>query len=156
MNKSISYQAQRLARTSITHSFSETTIENAKNNPFNLGIKWNLSASHSFRMHGKTDICDDYDGRIFRSNEVPLQHPNCLCYFTEENEDINKTIKELKAWSNGENNEKLDKWYSENQVSEIYKEKQNNIIDTKIITKILESIQITINSEIKTVITNRI
>ncbi|MDS1004942.1 hypothetical protein P9J83_15770 [Clostridium sporogenes] len=110
MNKSISYQAQRLARTSITHSFAETTIENAKKNPFNLGIKWNLSASHGIRMKGKTDECDDYDGKVFKPNEVPLQHPNCLCYFTQENEDIDKVIKELKNWNNGKFNLKLDKW----------------------------------------------
>ena len=113
MNFNVSYQAQRLARTSITHSFAETTIENAKNNPFNIGIKWNLSASHYERQvkrHGP-DICDDYDGRIFKPNDVPLQHPNCLCYFTEENEDIDKVIKELKEWSNGKPNIKLDEWY---------------------------------------------
>ncbi len=110
MNSKVSYQAQRLARTSISHSFAETTIENAKKNPFNKGIKWNLSASHSARMHGKTDECDDYDGKVFKPNEVPMQHPNCLCYFTEENEDIDKVIKELKDWNNGKSNFKLDKW----------------------------------------------
>lgn len=113
MSEKIAYQAQRLARTSIAHSFSETTIENTKTNPFNKGIKWNLSASHFARMHGKTDICDDYAGRVFKPNEVPLQHPNCLCYFTEENEDIDKVIKELKAWTKGENNPKLDKWFED-------------------------------------------
>ncbi|NME95350.1 hypothetical protein HF847_05000 [Clostridium cochlearium] len=115
MNSKVSYQAQRLARTSITHSFAETTIENAKNNPFNIGIKWNLSASHYERQvkrHGP-DICDDYDGRIFKPNDVPLQHPNCLCYFTEENVPIEDAIKELKAWSNGKVNNKLDKWLEE-------------------------------------------
>lgn len=112
MNSKVSYQAQRLARTSITHSFSETTIENAKSNPFNLGIKWNLSASHSIRMHGKTDECDDYAGRIFKPNEIPIQHPNCMCYFTEENEDIDKAIREIKSWSKGEINPKIDKWYN--------------------------------------------
>ncbi|GAA0076182.1 hypothetical protein UT300005_05600 [Clostridium sp. CTA-5] len=114
MSEKIAYQSQRLARTSITHAFAETTIENAKNNPFNKGIKWNLSASHSFRMHGKTDICDDYSGRVFKPNEIPLQHPNCLCYFTEENIDIDQAIKELKEWNNGGTNLKLDKWYKEN------------------------------------------
>ncbi len=111
MSTKVSYQAQRLARTSISHSFAETTIENAKSNPFNLGIKWNLSESHSFRMHGKTDMCDDYAGKVFKPNEVPLQHCNCLCYFTEENEDIDEAIKELKAWSNGGSNYKLNNWY---------------------------------------------
>lgn len=115
MNKNISYQAQRLARTSITHAFSETTIENAKKNPFNRGIKWNLSASHSFRMHGKMDECDDYAGRVFKPNEVPLQHPNCLCYFTEEDEDIDKVINELEAWNKGKSNPKLYKWYEDNK-----------------------------------------
>lgn len=111
MNPKIAYQAQRLARTSITHSFAETTIANAKTNPFNKGIKWNLSASHDIRMHGKKDICDDYAGRVFKPDSVPLQHPNCLCYFTEENTDIDEAIKELKEWSNGSSNKKLDKWY---------------------------------------------
>ena len=112
MSSKVSYQAQRLARTSITHSFAETTIENAKSNPFNKGIKWNLSASHSVRMHGKTDECDDYDSKVFKPNNIPLQHPNCMCYFTEENEDIDKAIKKLKAWSEGETNPKLDTWYN--------------------------------------------
>ncbi|GAA0735660.1 hypothetical protein [Clostridium oceanicum] len=114
MSKKIAYQSQRLARTSITHAFSETTIENAKNNPFNKGIKWNLSGSHYIRMHGKTDICDEYNGRIFKPNEIPLQHPNCICYFTEENEYIYKAIDELKTWSRGNTNSKLDKWYEKN------------------------------------------
>lgn len=111
MSEKIAYQSQRLARTSITHSFAETAIENAKSNPFNKGIKWNLSASHFERMHGKADVCDDYDGRVFKPNSVPIQHPNCLCYFTQENMDIDQAIKELKAWSKGEKNPKLDKWY---------------------------------------------
>lgn len=127
MSTKIAYQAQRLARTSITHSFSETTIENAKTNPFNKGIKWNLSASHFTRMHGKRDICDDYNGRVFKPNEVPLQHPNCLCYFTEENTDIDQAIKELKAWTKGEKNPKLDKWYEQNKNAE----NQSNVIPIK-------------------------
>lgn len=115
MNKSISYQAQRLARTSIAHAFSKTTIENAKTNPFNKGIKWNLSTSHHERQVKRDgpDICDEYDGRVFKPNEAPLQHPNCLCYFTEENEDIDQTIKKLKAWTKGEKNLKLHRWLNE-------------------------------------------
>ncbi|KEH84588.1 hypothetical protein [Clostridium novyi] len=108
MSKNVSYQAQRLARTSITHSFAETTIENAKNNPFNIGLKWNLSSSHP-----RHDICDDYAGKVFQPEDAPLQHCNCLCYFTEENIPIEDAIKELKTWSNGKANNKLDKWLEE-------------------------------------------
>lgn len=115
MNKSISYQAQRLARTSITHVFSETTIENVKINPFNKGIKWNLSSSHYERQvkRDSPDICDEYAGRVFKPNEAPLQHPNCLCYFTEENENIDQAIKKLKSWTKGEKNLKLYRWLNE-------------------------------------------
>lgn len=113
ISPNISYQAQRLARTSITHAFAETTIENAKNNPFNIGIKWNLSPSHSARMHGKTDICDEYNGKVFKPRDVPLQHPNCLCYLTEENMDIDKVIDELNLWTEGGSNPKLDEWYKQ-------------------------------------------
>lgn len=106
----ISYQARRLARTSITHAQTETMIQNAKKNPFCKGLKWNLSASHSVRMHGKKDICDDYNGKTFKPEEVPLQHPNCLCYFTEVLEDFDKCIEDMKAWSNGESNSRIDEW----------------------------------------------
>lgn len=106
----ISYQAQRLARTSITHAQTETMIQNAKKNPFCKGIKWNLNPSHFSRMHGKKDICDDYDGRTFKPEELPLQHPNCLCYMTEVIEDLDKCIEALKDWSNGKANFGIDEW----------------------------------------------
>lgn len=106
----ISYQARRLARTSITHAQTETLIQNAKKNPFCKGLKWNLSASHFSRMHGKLDICDDYNGRTFKPEEVPLQHPNCLCYFTEVLEEFDKCIETMKSWSNGKKNPAIDEW----------------------------------------------
>lgn len=106
----ISYQAQRLARTSITHAQTETLIQNAKKNPFCKGLKWNLSASHFSRMHGKMDICDDYNGRIFKPEDLPLQHPNCLCYMTEVIEDFDKCIKTMSDWKNGKKNADIDEW----------------------------------------------
>lgn len=106
----ISYQAQRLARTSITHAATETQIQNAKKNPFSKGLRWNLSASHSARMHGKTDICDDYNGQIFKPEETPLQHPNCLCYFTEEFADIDDAIVRINKWVEGNEDKELDSW----------------------------------------------
>lgn len=106
----ISYQAQRLARTSITHVMSEVQIQNAIVNPFNKGLRWNLSPNHSSRMHGKEDECDDREGKIFKPEEMPLQHPNCLCYLTEELADIHQCIKDINAWVNGASNPDIDKW----------------------------------------------
>lgn len=120
-SKNVSYQATRLARTSITHSFRETQIQQAIDNPFNMGMKWELSPSHGVRMHGKSDICDDYANQnsyglgtgVFPANKMPIGHPQCLCITYQVNTDIRSAMEELKAWTNGETNEKLDKWYNE-------------------------------------------
>lgn len=114
MSKKISYNAQRLARTSLTHANTEAYIQGSKMNPFCQGLKWNLSPSHSTRMHGKTDICDEYAGKVFKPNEVPIQqHPNCLCFFTQENIPIERAREELIEWVNGSSNKKLDNWLAE-------------------------------------------
>lgn len=138
----ISYQAQRLARTSITHAATETQIQNAKKNPFSKGLRWNLSASHSARMHGKTDICDDYNGQIFKPEETPLQHPNCLCYFTEEVADIDDAIVRINKWVEGNEDRELESWSKElnkdeeninNKTSDPFKVNgKNGNIDTNI------------------------
>lgn len=120
-NKNVSYQSARIARTSISHSFTETSIQDAKANPFNKGVKWNLSASHGERMHGKSDICDTYATSdsyglgtgVFPPDKYPLEHPNGMCFSAQVNTDIDQAIKELKAWTNGESNKELDKWYLE-------------------------------------------
>lgn len=112
----ISYQAQRLARTSITHAATETQIQNAKKNPFNKGLKWNLSSQHSIRMHGKEDICDDYNGKTFKPNEVPLQHPNCMCYFTEEVISIDSAIERINKWVDGGEDKQLDELFDKRKV----------------------------------------
>ncbi|WP_315076219.1 hypothetical protein [uncultured Clostridium sp.] len=130
----ISYNAQRLARTSITHAAAETQIQNAKKNPFSLGLKWNLSASHSARMHGKQDECDDREGKVYKPNETPLQHPNCLCFFTEEVSDIDDAIAKINKWVDGGNNEELDKWcegYDRTNKEEVKPIKQNVKVNGK-------------------------
>lgn len=135
----ISYQAQRLARTSITHAQTETLIQNAKKNPFCRGLKWNLSASHFSRMHGKTDICDDLNGRVFKPEELPLQHPNCLCYMTEVIEDIDKCIETMKNWSNGKSSPEvkrsIDKWIEAGEDKTSIKVTTPKAIQTKISIK---------------------
>lgn len=78
-------EALRTARTSINQSFHLSTIESSKSNPAVGGVKWNLSSSHPME-----DICDDIandnaDGLgpgIYYPDNVPLSHPNCLCYLT--------------------------------------------------------------------------
>ncbi|NFF66825.1 hypothetical protein FDF69_07925 [Clostridium sporogenes] len=120
MSSKISYQSQRLARTSLIHAHNETYVQGSKMNPFNIGLKWNLSPSHYERQvarHGE-DICDEYATQdnydlgagIYPADKYPIAHPNCLCYPTQENISVEKARDELIAWANGESNPKLDKW----------------------------------------------
>ncbi len=114
----VSYQAQRLARTSIAHAAAETQIQTAKKNPFNRGMKWNLSPSHGARMHGKQDECDDYAGNdsyglgagIFPADKTPIQHPNCMCYLTEWLVEIDDAISRINKWVEGNEDRELESW----------------------------------------------
>lgn len=114
----VSYQAKRLARTSITHAAAETQIQTAKKNPFNRGMKWNLSPSHGARMHGKQDECDDYAGNdsyglgagIFPADKTPIQHPNCMCYLTEWLVEIDDAISRINKWVEGNEDRELESW----------------------------------------------
>ena len=112
INKSIAYQAQRLARTSLTHASNETFIQGTKKNPFCTGLKWNLSNSHYERQIKRwgPDICDDYAGKVFKADDYPFAHPNCLCYPTQAVIDPAEARKDLSAWINGSDNSTLDKW----------------------------------------------
>lgn len=122
----VSYQAQRLARTSITHAAAETQIQTAKKNPFNRGMKWNLSPSHGARMHGKQDECDDYAGNdsyglgagIFPADKTPIQHPNCMCYLTEWLVEIDDAIARINKWVEGNEDKELDGWITEFNTSD--------------------------------------
>lgn len=120
ISKNISYQAQRLARTSLDHANTEAYIQGSRKNPFCKGLKWNLSSSHYERQvkrHG-LDICDKYaeeniyklGAGVFPPDKYPISHPNCLCYCTTVMLDIEDARAELIAWVKGESNTKLDKW----------------------------------------------
>lgn len=126
INKKIAYQAQRLARTSITHAYNEGAVRSAKKNPFNIGLKWNLSSSHYERQVKRwgEDECDDYADKVFKPNDYPLSHPNCLCFSTIENMPLDQVGDELNKWVKGEKNPKLDKWFKKNH-PEVYKKKDS-------------------------------
>lgn len=82
------YAAFRLARTEINNTFHVASIRSAKDSPWLVAMKWELSGSH-----GAPDECDDiaddssgrgYDRGEYRIEDVPDKpHPNCLCYTTE-------------------------------------------------------------------------
>jgi hypothetical protein len=89
-----------LARTEINNAFTECQIQCAKREPWNQGIKWNLSASHP-----KFDICDIYASQdlyglgsgIYPPSQVPVRHPRCLCFLTDVLASIDEIVSLLRS-----------------------------------------------------------
>ena len=81
----VSYAAFRLARTEINHAYQTSQAERYAGEPWNRGMRWNLSKSHP-----TPDICNvlatrDVHGMgagVYPVGQRPDSHPNCLCYQT--------------------------------------------------------------------------
>ena len=121
-DKKILYDAKRLARTTLIHSVREIIKENAKDNIFNIGIKWELSPDHWDRMPDG-DECDVYAENdmyglgigIFPVDEVPFQHINCLCSLYPVMLDYNIIAERIENWINGASDNELEDWIKQNE-----------------------------------------
>ena len=121
-DKKILYDANRLARTTLIHSVREIIKENAKDNIFNIGIKWELSPDHWDRMPDG-DECDVYAENdmyglgigIFPVDEVPFQHINCLCSLYPIMLDYNIIAERIENWINGASDNELEDWIKQNE-----------------------------------------
>lgn len=93
----IAYNALRLARTETNQAYHMGQRLQAKTSPLVIGMKWNLSGSHptdwppSAAYMGYPEICDYYADHdhaglgpgVFPKDDVPVSHPNCLCFLTD-------------------------------------------------------------------------
>lgn len=121
-DKKLLYDANRLARTTLIHSVREIIKENAKDNIFNIGIKWELSPDHFDRMPDG-DECDVYAENdmyglgigIFPVDEVPFQHINCLCSLYPIMLDYNIIAERIENWINGASDNELEDWIKQNE-----------------------------------------
>ena len=121
-DKKLLYDANRLARTTLIHSVREIIKENAKDNIFNIGIKWELSPDHWDRMPDG-DECDVYAENdmyglgigIFPVDEVPFQHINCLCSLYPVMLDYNIIAERIEKWINGASDNELEDWIKQNE-----------------------------------------
>lgn len=102
----LDYEALRLARTTLTHQAQISTLQSQKVNPYMQGVKW-----HSDHQAGRTcQQCIDRDGTVYHNKDVPLDHPNGMCwlepiYMINGKEATPEEIaKDLAAWGKGEPN----------------------------------------------------
>lgn len=103
-NKKIDYNAQRLARTMVSHAYQESFVECTKDNPFIESYRW--LASGGDRM---CPVCEERDGQIYSKDDLPMDHPNGMCTFEVVIEKSYEEIgRELADWVNGEGDPELN------------------------------------------------
>lgn len=104
----VDYNAQRLARTMIQHAFQTSMVQSQRYNPFCQGIIW-----HSVGIHGRTcEECMERDGNVYPVKDLPLDHPNGLCYFEPALDSMNTVADRLADWVNGKDDPELDTYVS--------------------------------------------
>lgn len=81
------YHAIVIARTEAQIAFRAGHVEKAKESPYVVGIKWNLSGSHSRPCECEVYATQNRYGLgpgVFPPDQLPERpHPNCMCYFTD-------------------------------------------------------------------------
>ena len=112
--KQIDYNAQRLARTAVTHAYQQAFDECTKPNPFIEAVQWNNA--HSGRVCplcielAETDQYGLGEG-VFPKGEEPLDHPNGMCYLTAVMvKSMEEVATDIRSWMMGGSNPELDEF----------------------------------------------
>lgn len=90
--KQVDYNAQRLARTLVQHSYQQSFISTTKDNPFILDYVWRANGSRV------CELCMSRDGVHYKKDDLPMDHPNGMCVIEPS---IDKNM-----------NEKLADWFN--------------------------------------------
>lgn len=86
----VDYVSQRLARTLSQHAYQQSLVETTEKNPFVQEFVWISNGSRP------CEICEKRNGKHYKKNELPLDHPNGMCTFDVV---IDKNINsKLKNW----------------------------------------------------------
>lgn len=92
--KQVDYNAQRLARTLVQHSYQQSFIATTKDNPFITDYVW---ISNGSRV---CPLCIERNGKHFKKDELPMDHPNGMC--TMEPAVVDDMIDQLADWINSD------------------------------------------------------
>ena len=117
--KVVDYNAQRLARTMVSHAYQDSLVRSTRDNPFVECYRWLTSGSdrtcdicieRSEGFHGVVINGKPMEGCYYAS-DIPLDHPNGMCAVeTVIEDDFNKIGSRLADWVNGKNDPALDKF----------------------------------------------
>lgn len=104
--KVVDYNAQRLARTMVSHAYQQAFVRTTIKNPFITKYQWQAASTER-----TCEICMERDGQLFDKDALPLDHPNGMCTYLAVIEDsMDKVADRLADWAHGEADPELDKW----------------------------------------------
>lgn len=104
--KVIDYNAQRLARTMVSHAYQQAFVRTTIKNPFITKYEWRAADTER-----TCQLCLDRDGQYFPKDDLPLDHPNGMCTFLAVIEDdFNSIADRLADWAHGGEDPALDDW----------------------------------------------
>ena len=105
-SRRVDYNAQRLARTMVSHAYQQSFVRTTQKNPFVTKYRWLSSGGE--RM---CPICEDRDGKDFAKDDLPLDHPNGMCTFVAVIEDSMTDIADrLADWAQGKSDPAIDSY----------------------------------------------
>lgn len=85
--KQVDYNAQRLARTLVQHSYQQSFISTTKDNPFILNYIWRANGSRV------CELCMSRDGVHYKKDDLPMDHPNGMCVMEPSiDKDMNEKL----------------------------------------------------------------
>ena len=91
----VDYNAQRLVRTLSQHTYQQSLVQCTQDNPFITGFVWIANGSRV------CDLCKKRDGKFFKKDELPLDHPNGMCVMRPA---VKKNMtQDLAGWVKGTN-----------------------------------------------------
>lgn len=107
-NKVVDYNAQRLARTMVSHAYQQAFVRTTQKNPFVTKYRW--ISSNSSRV---CKLCASRDGNYYPKDDLPLDHPNGMCTYVAVMEDSMTDIADRIAdWAQGKSDPALDEYYN--------------------------------------------
>lgn len=112
VKKIIDYNAQRLARTMVSHAYEESFVRVTKNNPFIDAYRWLISNSDRVCPVCIARSEDDQYGLgagIYPKDQLPLDHPNGMCTFESvRTKDYDQIADVLADWVQGQGSKKMN------------------------------------------------